>query len=250
LKVLAKTCPKLQRAPLLAALVEKFMTVVIMPNERYNLESLDFSSQLSFSTDPEHPGYESEPHAAQGHDDEDLLLNKEDDGHISFLKSITSSVSAYTSKRKPVPSIRAAGSVNDPLHVTETHLHLQPQSKAHQSLFAWSDWWYIEILAFATSLVSIAALIALLRHLDGMVSQSWPLGVTSNGVVAALSTVTRASLAVAVAGALSQGTWIWFSAADQMKRGARRDLKDLEVFAAAPKGSWNSLVLLWKLRKQ
>lgn len=226
------------------------MTVEIMPDKCYKLESLDFSSQSSFFTGPAHRGYESEPQAASGYDDQHLLLNQENDGQIRFSESTISSGSAYTLKRKPVPSTRATEFVNNPLSGTGTYIHLQPRLKPHQTLFAWSDWWSFEILAFATSLVSIAALIAILRHIDGKTLQSWPLGITSNGVVAALSTVTRASLAAAVAGALSQGTWIWFSAAGQTKRGSRRDLTDLEVFAAAPKSSWNSLVLLWKLRKQ
>ena len=40
------------------------MTVEIMPDNSYNLESLDFSSQSPFFAGPAHRGYDSEPQAA------------------------------------------------------------------------------------------------------------------------------------------------------------------------------------------
>jgi hypothetical protein len=80
------------------------MTVENMSDERYNLESLDFSSRSSSFTRPAHTGCESESRVGQGHDDQHLLINEENEGQNRFMKSTISGDSAYTLKRKPVPS--------------------------------------------------------------------------------------------------------------------------------------------------
>ena len=75
-------------------------------------------------------------------------------------------------------------------------------------------WWAWEILGAILSIAATASLIAVLAYEDGRVQQPLPFGATTislNTIVAALSTVIRTSLAVAIAGPLNQSAWNWFS---------------------------------------
>lgn len=106
--------------------------------------------------------------------------------------------------------------------------------------------WLFELLA---AVVSVLAMVALLGVLDGYndrVVQILPLGITLNGMVAVLATISRTSLMIPVASGLSQGKWLWFSPIKALPNGRR--LEDLRMFDNASRGSWGSLELLWRLK--
>ena len=113
-------------------------------------------------------------------------------------------------------------------------------------------WWAWEILAAVLSIISTIVLIVVLARNDGHPVQSLFLGgaqVTLNTIVAAISTIIRASLMVTVAGALNQSAWNWFSFPASMEgRPSGRPLKDLDTFGYAAFDSWSSLKLLFKTR--
>jgi hypothetical protein len=121
---------------------------------------------------------------------------------------------------------------------------LPKASKGHFNLR--QGWWLYEILAAAFSGSAMTALLGVLYGYNGRVVQRLPLGITLNGVVAVLATISRTSLMVPVASGLSQGKWIWFSPKRALPNGKR--LEDLETFDNASRGSWGSLQLLWRLK--
>jgi hypothetical protein len=121
---------------------------------------------------------------------------------------------------------------------------LPKASKGHFNLQ--QSWWLYEILAAALSVSAMTALLGVLYGYNGRVVQRLPLGITLNGVVAVLATISRTSLMVPVVSGLSQGKWIWFSPKRALPNGKR--LEDLEIFDNASRGSWGSLQLLWRLK--
>lgn len=113
-------------------------------------------------------------------------------------------------------------------------------------------WWAWEFLAAAISIIATIALIIVLREADGRAQRSFQIGgaqLTLNTVVAAISTIIRSSLMVAVAGALSQSSWNWFSSPKQGSLAqSANPLKDLDTFGDASLNSWSSLKLLWRTK--
>ena len=106
--------------------------------------------------------------------------------------------------------------------------------------------WLPELFASLLSIASLASLIAVLRHYQGQGIHDLhlPSSLTLNGLVAILSTLTRASLMVPVGSAISQDVWLWLSK-------AQRDsgkLQNLEFSDAASRGSWGSLIFLVRAR--
>lgn len=137
-------------------------------------------------------------------------------------------------------------------HDNASKLSTEPQKTGHQKLpqkhshFTWNSldtWWGFEIAALVLAFASFIALILVLQQWDKRPQQQWSYShLTLNGLVAILSTVTRASLLVPVAGAISQAKWTWFSA----PRG--RALESFEVIDQSSRGAWGSLRLLWHTR--
>ena len=103
-------------------------------------------------------------------------------------------------------------------------------------------WWAWEILAAALSIAATIGLVVILAKSDGVSLESLSFGaahLSLNTIVAAVSTVIRAALAVTVAGALNQSPWNWFA---QPQSG--KPLQDLDIFGDAASDSWSSLRLL------
>ncbi|RDW82538.1 hypothetical protein BP6252_03650 [Coleophoma cylindrospora] len=115
-----------------------------------------------------------------------------------------------------------------------------------QKSLSCSNWWLYELLAMFLSVASLITVIALLMHYNGKPTQQWAYGITLNGVVAALATVTRTALMIPTATALSQSKWLWFTS-DKNLIGPKR-LQDLETFDSASRGSLGSFRLLWRLK--
>jgi hypothetical protein len=108
------------------------------------------------------------------------------------------------------------------------------------------NWWLFEILAAIVSIAAMGSLLGLLSSYNNTVVQHMSYGITLNGLVAVLSTISRTSLMIPVASCLSQGKWLYFSQKKETLTGRR--LKDLETFDNASRGSWGSLELLWALK--
>ena len=109
-------------------------------------------------------------------------------------------------------------------------------------------WWLPELFASLLSVASLISLIAVLRHYHGRGIQDLrlPSSLTLNGLVAILSTLTRASLMVPIGSAISQDVWLWLSKPQK----GRGQLQDLEFSDAASRGSWGSLVFLIRARSR
>ena len=116
-------------------------------------------------------------------------------------------------------------------------------------------WWYLDFLAIATALASLAAIIGVLVAFDGRFQDDWPSDVlTINGLVAILATVCRGALMASVGSVLSQEKWNRFSgysggATDAIAEEPRyRKLEDFTLFDKASRGPSGSLMLLWKFK--
>lgn len=104
----------------------------------------------------------------------------------------------------------------------------------------WTPWSY-EILVATASAISFSCFIATLHEFDGELQKNWHYRyVTRNTVIAAMSTITRASLLGTVAVSLSQNKWTWFSTS----RRRCRKLQGLEIFDNASRGVAGSFRLL------
>ena len=111
-----------------------------------------------------------------------------------------------------------------------------------------STWWGLEITSTILSLVAFTGLILILGHCDGHPQEDWLYNhLTLNGLVALLSTITRATLLVPVTSAVSQGKWVRFCPTRQKPTKGQR-LSDLGIIDEASRGAWGSLLLLWKMR--
>ncbi|OJD33824.1 arginase family protein [Diplodia corticola] len=124
-----------------------------------------------------------------------------------------------------------------PLTVDDTEVPT-PTSRVYERM--WSSWSY-EFLAATLSLVSFSCLVTTLILFDDKPQREWSYHyVTRNAVIAAISTITRASLLGTVAVSLSQNKWTWFSTSPRHGR----KLQELETFDNASRGAIGSLQLL------
>lgn len=71
----------------------------------------------------------------------------------------------------------------------------------------------------------------------------WPFGATLNSFLALFTTMTKASFMIPVSVAISQSQWAWINKKP-------RPLYDVHVIDQASRGTWGSLVLLWRFRFQ
>ncbi len=116
----------------------------------------------------------------------------------------------------------------------------------HSKRLIWK-WWLFEILASIISVASMIALILVLSRYEDTPLRVWRFNITLNGVVALLSTVCRTSLMIPVGAAVSQAVWLHYlpSRDNSLKH---KELKHVETFNEASRGSFGSLKLLWSLR--
>lgn len=95
--------------------------------------------------------------------------------------------------------------------------------------------WWQELLWCLLSIVSVAALAAVLSYFDEKPLPAWPLGLTLNTVIALLATLARTAFIVPVSEGLSQLKWLWYR--------SNRPLKHFQDFDAASRGLWGSVQL-------
>ncbi|XXG94969.1 hypothetical protein Hte_001228 [Hypoxylon texense] len=86
----------------------------------------------------------------------------------------------------------------------------------------------------------MCTLVTLLTKMDNLPLQSWWLPIEPNSLVAALTTIAKASMMVPTASCIGQLKWRHFMTQP-------RRLIDLQLFDDASRGPWGSAVLLWSL---
>ncbi|KAI1457436.1 hypothetical protein F4805DRAFT_178983 [Annulohypoxylon moriforme] len=119
-----------------------------------------------------------------------------------------------------------------------TKLQLKISSTADTEPKSW--WWWWEILAVFLSIACMCGLVGFLIRIDNLPLQQWNLPIEPNSLMAALITIAKASMMVAVASCIGQLKWRHF-----MIRSQR--LSDLQLFDDASRGPWGSAMLLWSL---
>ena len=128
----------------------------------------------------------------------------------------------------------------------------QPKSRIpREGLSATLLWWWPELLTELFAISAFVAIVAVAVHFRGhsIRTVGLPSGLTLNGLIALLSTFSRAALLVPIASALSQEVWLWLFEA--RKRPMRRgELRDLEISDRASRGAWGSLLLLRHIRRR
>lgn len=105
------------------------------------------------------------------------------------------------------------------------------------------DWWFMELLSFLVSLLSIIAIIIILRVYDNKPSSEWPQSISLNSLLAIFITLAQAGLILPVSEAISQLKWVWFKEDE-------RPLIDFETFDQASRSPLGGIKLLQTLRFQ
>ncbi|KID61446.1 hypothetical protein MAN_09211, partial [Metarhizium hybridum] len=103
--------------------------------------------------------------------------------------------------------------------------------------------WKVWILEMACILLSFSTFILIVMVLSKFDQQSvpdLPLKVTLNTMLSFLVTLAKAAFMFPVSIAISRAQWSWFL--------QERPLYDFHVFDQASRGTWGSLVLLWRIR--
>ena len=104
--------------------------------------------------------------------------------------------------------------------------------------------WWQELFASVFSIACLVANIAVLRRLDGQAYTSWRVAnfdVTPNTLISVLSSFSKASFLMAIAGGLSQLKWMHF-------RERARRLTDMQAFDDASRGPLGAAKLVVGVR--
>lgn len=90
------------------------------------------------------------------------------------------------------------------------------------------------------SLLSMLAIVLVLRLHEGRPLPTWPFSITINSLVSVFATIMKATMLVPIAAGISQAKWHWFR--------QLHPLNDIEVYDQASRGPWGALKLLWNIR--
>lgn len=101
--------------------------------------------------------------------------------------------------------------------------------------------WFWEVVATVIAIGAVASIIALLARYEGQPLPSWPYAITLNALIAVLTTVANAAMAVPLSSGLGQLKW------ERMKNSYAR-LADMEVLDEASRGAWGAINMLLRLR--
>lgn len=101
--------------------------------------------------------------------------------------------------------------------------------------------WTFEIIALLFAIAAVASIIAVLAYFDNKPLPSWPYKITLNAVIAILTTVANAAMAVPLSSGLGQLKW------ERFKMGYA-PLTDMEVLDDASRGTLGAFNLLRKMR--
>lgn len=121
---------------------------------------------------------------------------------------------------------------------------VRPPNRSPSDIFIdWQSWWWWwEIMAMVIGIGATSALIALLFAIDSTALREWPLPIQPNSLIAVLTTINKVALMVPAASCISQLKWQHFA-------NGPRKLADLQLFDAASRGPWGSLVFLSHVSK-
>ncbi|KAI3325243.1 hypothetical protein HD806DRAFT_492396 [Xylariaceae sp. AK1471] len=102
----------------------------------------------------------------------------------------------------------------------------------------WSSTWLWEISSILLGGVCFALTLVLLKIYDQRAPPQFIYGITLNALISILTTFSKSTILVVVAGAISQLKWRWF----QNENG--KSVLDTQLFDDASRGPWGSAVLL------
>lgn len=102
------------------------------------------------------------------------------------------------------------------------------------------DSWIPEIFAVTISTACLVAIVIVIQVFNGKAPPNLHYDITLNAIIATLDTASRSMLMYAVATAISQLKWCWYSES--------RRLQEMHVFDDASRGPWGSMTLLYSLR--
>lgn len=100
------------------------------------------------------------------------------------------------------------------------------------------DWWMGELLSMLLSVVAFCSFVAVLLKYDDQILSTLPHNVNLNFLISTLATVSKSSLLLIVASALSQFKWLWMMSSKQ------RRLQDLQDFDEVSRGPLGAVQLL------
>ena len=103
-----------------------------------------------------------------------------------------------------------------------------------------ADWWIWELCAVLSSLISLVAIVLILRLHEGRPLPDWPFSISINTLISIFATIMSATMLMPIAEGISQAKWHWFQ--------QYHPLKDMEVYDQASRGPWGALKLLWDIR--
>lgn len=101
--------------------------------------------------------------------------------------------------------------------------------------------WTFEIVSLLFAMAAVASIIAVLAYFDNKPLPGWPYKITLNAVIAVLTTVANAAMAVSLSSGLGQLEW------ERFKSGSA-PVTDMEVLDDASRGALGAVNLLRKLR--
>lgn len=109
-------------------------------------------------------------------------------------------------------------------------------------------WWIPEIIASTLSVASFASIVVVLLIYDrhAVAGLNMLSGITLNGIIALLATVSRVGLCAPVCSGLLQETWLFF-ARESRRTIPKSRLRDFELFFKASYGTLGSLEFLLHL---
>lgn len=158
-------------------------------------------------------------------------LGKRSSGEPSYHAHVTEVPSPFT----PTPTI------------SSFNKRARKQQRTRRS--APLKFWTWEIISLFLTIGLIVAIVAILSHFEGRPLPDWPFGINLSTLVALLSTILRTLMLVAVAEALGQLKWTWFSSPSSSSSSSSvatvpRPLHDFHIFDRASRGILGSMRLL------
>lgn len=200
--------------------------------DHHELRQYESVSALSADTKYHHPGKDS-THVPSYHT------------HTTELAAPSSSSSFTSSSRKKNSQQQAR--VNGGRH---------RRRRCRLGCSSPLKFWTWEIISLFLTIGLIVAIVAILSHFEGRPLPDWPFGINLSTLVALLSTILRTLMLVAVAEALGQLKWTWFSHRDvdpttttaSSPPPRPRPLQDFHVFDRASRGILGSMRLLGTVR--
>ncbi|KAI1110454.1 hypothetical protein F5Y14DRAFT_465625 [Nemania sp. NC0429] len=99
--------------------------------------------------------------------------------------------------------------------------------------------WVAEVLSSSLAVLSLLAIVIVVRSHERQPLPSWPLGIRINALVAIFATLLKAALTLPLSEGISQLKWQWFSQEP-------RRLLDMHNFDSASRGPWGSFLFLFR----